>query len=189
MVELKDDDAKKFITNVGLITSRGSEADNIMSAEWTHQISYKPGLIAVSIGPEKATAANIKESKEFGVNLASVDQTVLSSVAGGTSGWETDKIKALESLGFKFYPAKKIKCLMVDGSSLNIECKLVKEVTLGDHILFIGEVLSIQSNNNEPLAYHKGMYWKMEEPIPKISQEQKGKIKEIINRFERDISD
>ena len=48
-----DDCSKKFVTNVGLITSDGPHGPNIMACEWTHHVSYSPGLIAVCIGPEK----------------------------------------------------------------------------------------------------------------------------------------
>ena len=43
----------KFATTIGLITSSGSSGPNIMAYEWTHHLSYKPGLIAVSLGYHK----------------------------------------------------------------------------------------------------------------------------------------
>jgi len=64
-----DEKTRQFITNVGLVTSRGPFGDNIMACEWTHHVSYSPGLVAVCIGPSKATHANIKSSKEFGSSL------------------------------------------------------------------------------------------------------------------------
>ena len=60
--------AKKFVTNVGLITSNGPYGHNIMAAEWTHHVSYNPGLIAVCIRPTAATNANITKTKKFGRN-------------------------------------------------------------------------------------------------------------------------
>ena len=50
-----DEKTVQFITNVGLITSNGPFGDDIMSAEWTHHVSYSPGLISVCIGKSKAT--------------------------------------------------------------------------------------------------------------------------------------
>jgi len=40
-----------------------------MACEWTHHLSYRPGLIAVYLGPNKTTVENIMTTKEFGVNL------------------------------------------------------------------------------------------------------------------------
>jgi len=40
-------------------------------------------------------------------------------------------INALEELGFEFYKSKKIQAIMIKGASVNIECKLLRENTLG----------------------------------------------------------
>ena len=116
------DVATKFVTNVGLITSNGPHGPNIMAAEWTFHLSYKPGLVAVAIGTGKATAENIEATKQFGVNLAATDQSVMTSISGGYSGRDTDKIAALKELGFSFDSAQKIKAPMVKDAALNIEC-------------------------------------------------------------------
>jgi flavin reductase (DIM6/NTAB) family NADH-FMN oxidoreductase RutF len=65
-----------------------------MACEWTHHISYQPGLIAVSLGHTKATVENIRTSKEFGVNLCASDQSILASVACGYTGAKYDKVNA-----------------------------------------------------------------------------------------------
>ena len=111
-----DERSNQFITNVGLVTSNGPFGPNVMACEWTHHISYQPGLIAVSVGHTKATVENIRNSKEFGVNLCASDQSVLSSVAGGYTGSMYDKVNALKELGFEFYKAKRIIPLMVKGA-------------------------------------------------------------------------
>ena len=110
-----DERSNKFITNVGLITTNGPYGADVMACEWTHHVSYRPGLIAVCIGPNKATHENIKQTKEFGVNLCSTDQSIMSSVAGGYTGSRYNKINALKELGFEFYEAKKIKVTMIKG--------------------------------------------------------------------------
>lgn len=152
-----DERSNKFITNVGLITTNGPYGADVMACEWTHHVSYRPGLIAVCIGPNKATHENIKQTKEFGVNLCSTDQSIMSSVAGGYTGSRYNKINALKELGFEFYEAKKIKVTMIKGAALNIECILSKEIPLGDHTTFIGEAIKASNNADKvPLAYHGG---------------------------------
>ena len=143
-----DSTSNQFVTNVGLITSNGPYDHNIMSAEWTHHISYAPGLIAVCINPNDASHANIEKTKEFGINLCAANQATLSSVAGGYSGKKYDKIKALKELGFKFFKAKKIDVLMVEDAAMNAECKLIKKMKLGDHTSFIGEVVELYPVKN-----------------------------------------
>jgi flavin reductase (DIM6/NTAB) family NADH-FMN oxidoreductase RutF len=50
---LNDPRFKKFATSIGLINSNGPHGHTIMACEWTHHLSYDPGLVAVSIGPTK----------------------------------------------------------------------------------------------------------------------------------------
>ncbi len=181
-----DEKTVQFITNVGLITSNGKHGHNIMACEWTHHVSYNPGLIAVCIHPGKATYENILKSKEFGVSITASDQSVLSSIAGSSSGKNTDKIKVLEELGFKFYKAKKIKTLMVEGAVLNLECKLIKKIKPGTHMIFIGEVISVNFNKEKtPIAYHKGMYGTVINNIPKPSDEERERFKQVIAKHKK----
>lgn len=181
-----DEKTVQFITNVGLVTTDGPNGQNIMACEWTHMVSYSPGLIVVCIGPGKATAENIQKTKEFGVSLASTEQSNLSSISGGNTGKTIDKIKVAEDLGFKFYKAKKIKTLMVKDSVLNAECKLIKEIQLGTHTMFVGEVIEASiDKNKQPLAYHKGKYWKLDTNIPKPSTEEMGKINKAIEKYKK----
>ena len=177
--------AEKFITNVGLITSDGPIGPNIMACEWTQHISYSPGLIAICIGHNSATTKNIRKTKQFGVNLCATDQNVMSSVAGGYSGKETDKISALKELGFGFYKAKKIKAPMVKGAAANIECRMFKEITIGDHIVFVGKAVAVSASNKEPIAYHQGKYWSMTKNVRKPSDSKRKKIREIAEKFSR----
>ena len=105
-----DPRSNKFATSIGLITSNGPHGHNIMACEWTHHLSYSPGLIAVSLGPTKPTVENIRMSKEFGISLCATNQTILASVAGGYSGRQFDKISALKESGFQFYQGDSVSC-------------------------------------------------------------------------------
>ncbi len=177
---------RQFVTNVGLITSNGPHGQNIMSAEWTHHISYSPSLIAVCLHAVDATAENIKKSKEFGVNLATENQNVIVSIAGGSSGKNVNKIAVLKELGIEFYKAKKIKALMIKGAAMNAGCKVIKAIPLGDHITFVGEVVEISADENiKPLIYHNGRYWKFGEQIIKPPQEVLDKIAKLVQRYKK----
>jgi len=179
-----EDRTKQFVTNVGLITSNGPYGYDIMAAEWTHQVSYSPGLIAVCIG-KHVTKDNIKKTKEFGVNLAAFDQNVLASIAGSSSGKDVDKIAALREIGYKFFKAKKIDVFMVERAAMNAECKLFKTIKLGDHTMFVGEVIELYPAGKEPIVYHSGKYWKLDTNIEKPSQEERDKFKEVVEKYRK----
>ncbi|RMF29712.1 MAG: flavin reductase [Candidatus Nitrosothermus koennekii] len=176
------DITKQFVTNIGLITTNGTYSNDIMACEWTQQVSYSPGLIAISVSPNHATHKNIEDTKEFGVNIASKEQAVMASIAGNYSGKHVDKIKLLEELGFKFYNAKKLNLLMVKDAAVCIECKLFKEVRLGDHTMFVGEAVDAYANDKIPLAYHKGRYGEVSF-IPKPTEEELAKIESLVKKY------
>ena len=181
-----DERTIQFITNVGIITSRGITGDNIMAAEWTHQVSYSPGLIAVCIRKGNTSGELIKESKEFGVNITATDQAQLASVAGNSHGREVDKVAVLKELGHEFYDAKTINTVMVKGAVLNIECKVIDMLEPGSHTIFIGEVQDVQYNKEkQPLAYHHKQYGTVHFDIPKPSDEVREKIKALIEKHKR----
>ncbi|NOS66943.1 MAG: flavin reductase [Candidatus Peribacteraceae bacterium] len=172
-----------FVTNVGLVTSTGPQGENIMAAEWTHHLSYKPGIIAVCLGPSKATTENIRATKEFGVSIAAENQNVLSSLAGGYSGKKVKKMDALRELGFRFVPGKVIKAPLVEGAAIHVECRLMEERVYGDHILFVGE--AVEGTDFEgilPVIYNRGKYWKFGDQIQKPPEEELNRIKAVMEK-------
>jgi flavin reductase (DIM6/NTAB) family NADH-FMN oxidoreductase RutF len=180
---------RQFVTNVGLITSDGSLGPNIMAAEWTHHISYSPSLITANIRGHDTTAQNIKESKEFGVNVAAENQNVICSIVGKYKGIHVDKIAILKEAGIAaFYNAKSIskRVPMLVGAAMNAECKLVKQEELGDHIMFVGEVIEILADENiRPLLYHNGRYWLLGEAIIKPQPDILNRIEELAKKYSR----
>ena len=178
-----EEQTKQFVTNVGLITSNGPYGYDIMAAEWTFHVSYSPGLIAVCIHRPDATHENIEKTKEFGVNLAASDQNTLSSISGGYHGTQYNKVEALKELGYKFFKAKKIDVMMVERAAMQAECKLIKTLELGDHTMFVGEVVELYPVGKEPIVYHAGKYWKLENQVQKPTQEERDKIREVVEKY------
>lgn len=181
-----DPRTKKFVTNVGLITSDGPNGPDVMACEWTHHVSYSPGLIAICIRPTDATAQNIHTTKEFGVCLCASDQPDLSSISGNYSGHGHDKVAALKELGVKFTKSKKIKPPMIEGAALYIECKLFKELSLGDHTMFVGEIVeAIDVAKKKPMVLHGGSYWELTKSLPKPSDAVRNKIEATLERHKK----
>lgn len=153
-----------FVTGVSMITSRGLRGNNVMAAEWTMQVSHDPMLIAVFIHKGSVTLNNIIKTKEFGVNVASDQQSTAISTAGGFSRTEIDKMSISEI--FKTAKSKKIKTPLIQGCVLSAECKLVMTKTIGDHVMVVGKVVQVQyDDTKKPLIYHKNRYFKTGLPI------------------------
>jgi len=127
-----------------------------MAAEWAFNVSYDPFLIAVHVDKANVTHDEILAAGEFGVNLASEDQGAQMRFAGHFSKAETDK---LSSDIFETYAAKRIKAPLLRGSVLNAECRLVQHFPVGDHTVFIGEVVEFSVDpGKRPLILHHGSH-------------------------------
>ncbi len=179
------DPARKFVTNVGLITSDGPYGPNVMACEWTHHIAYEPGMILISVGVDSTTAANIRGTKEFGVALASEKQNIVASIAGGTHGKDVNKIALLTQLGADFYAAQQINVPMISGAAMNAECRVIEMKEVGDQAFFIGEVVNASASDQAPLVYHGGKYYKVGEQIEKPPQDMLDKIKSLVAQHRR----
>jgi flavin reductase (DIM6/NTAB) family NADH-FMN oxidoreductase RutF len=158
-----------FLTGVSMITSVGSQGQNVMAAEWTMQISYEPMLIAVFIHEGSSTLKNIKETKEFGVNVAAQQQTTVVTISGGYSRREIDKLTIRGS--FQLQKSKKIKPPLISGCVINAECKLITIRRIGDHCMVVGKVVSIKHDKTKkPLVYHQGRYFRIGSMIQPIRE-------------------
>jgi flavin reductase (DIM6/NTAB) family NADH-FMN oxidoreductase RutF len=182
------DEANMFFTNLSMITSRGKWGDNIMTAEWVHQASYSPAIVIINIHGHDATAENIIESGEFGINMASVEQAGIIAIPGHTSGKTVDKFGVLKELGVEFYKASKIDVQMVKGAVLNLECKVTKHEIVGDHTMFIGEVVAItMASDAKPLVFRAATgFFKTEERIPHVGPA-KEKLDALIAKHKKQV--
>ena len=174
---------RHFLTGVSMITSVGPNGQNVMAAEWTMQISYKPLLIAVFIHEGSNTLENIRKTKEFGVNVSSEEQTTAVSISGGYSRKEVDKLSILGA--FKLIKSKKIKPPLIAGCIINVECKLYTTRKIGDHVMIVGKVVSIEyDGTKKPLVYHLGKYFKIGSTIQPVRDEI-NVSQQIIDLFQR----
>ena len=77
---------------------------------------------------------------------------------------------------------------MVKGAVINIECRVVKEMPLGDHVMFIGEVAEASLNpGNDPIAYNRGMYGRVVHDIPRPSKEEMERLAKIAEKYKKKL--
>ena len=74
---------------------------------------------------------------------------------------------------------------MIKGAAMNAECKLFKTIELGDHTTFVGEVVELYPAGKEPIVYHAGKYWKLENQVTKPTQEERDKIKGVVEKYRK----
>lgn len=75
---------------------------------------------------------------------------------------------------------------MIKDAALNVECKLIKKLNIGSHTIFFGEILAASASDKEPMSFHQGKYWIMDKIVQKPSDEERQKIKDIIDKHSKE---
>jgi flavin reductase (DIM6/NTAB) family NADH-FMN oxidoreductase RutF len=112
---------------------------NVISVGMFAYFSGKPTLVGIGIAPSRHSYGLIQKSKAYVVNVVNEKLADAVRICGEKSGRDFDKF---ESAKLTATPATKIAAPLIEESPLNIECKVVQEVEVGDHVWFIGEVVA-----------------------------------------------
>lgn len=112
---------------------------------WKMNTSISPPMMAISVAPSRFTHELIVKSGEFVLAWPGEDLAEETLFCGTNSGRNVDKFKetGLTPVKGEFVNAPLIKeCIA------NLECKLVGQLTTGDHTIFVGEILAVWVNEN-----------------------------------------
>jgi flavin reductase (DIM6/NTAB) family NADH-FMN oxidoreductase RutF len=111
---------------------------NIITLAWAMPTSINPPLVAISIAPRRHSHTLIEETKQFVVNIPTMNILKETLFCGRRSGKEHDKFKETNLTPL---PAKKVKPPIIKECVAHLECKLHSQFTAGDHTIFIGEIV------------------------------------------------
>ncbi len=116
---------------------------NIITVAWTGIICSDPGLVHVSIRPQRHSHRLIKERGEFAINIPTAAMARKVDYCGVVSGRDVDKFK---ECGFTPVPGETIGVPLIDQCPVGMECRVVHMLDVGVHTLFIGEVLAVRAD-------------------------------------------
>ncbi len=142
--------SKVILTGVYIVTVRSGDKINGMTAAWVTQVSFNPKLVAVSIAPSRYTHDLIQNSGFFCINALPEEAIELAKRFGFVSGRKEDKFKGLDyTNALKGSP-------ILGSASAYVECELVSKVEVGDHTLFIGQIVdsAILNPGKPPLLFN-----------------------------------
>lgn len=155
--------------------NRKGEKPNIVTVAWTGTICSDPAMVSISVRPERYSHDIIEETGEFVINLVTKDLTYATDYCGVRSGRDVDKFKEMNLTPL---PSKMIDAVGIEGSPVNIECKVVEVKKLGSHDMFIAEVVNVtvddrymdennkfNLNDSDLVAYSHGEYFTLGEKI------------------------
>ncbi|MBF0317608.1 MAG: flavin reductase family protein [Nitrospirae bacterium] len=132
---MQDVIAKGVLLGCYVITVKGKDAINGMTASWVSQVGFEPKMLMVSIAPERYTNELIRESGYFAVNVLSEEQIDIAKHYGFKSGRDADKFA-----GVGYFNAPNGSPVL-NSAMAYFECKTDNIFKAGDHELFVGEVV------------------------------------------------
>lgn len=115
---------------------------NAITIAWFTPLSLKPPLVAISVAPKRYSHELISKTGEFVINVPTMDMLKQVWICGVRSGREVDKIG---ECGFTLEPSLKVRPPSIKECVANLECKVANKLTVGDHTLFIGEVVAARA--------------------------------------------
>ena len=138
-----------FVISFDSINNRPSG----MIAGWSMKCSSNPHMFAVAIWKKNYTYKLIKDTKEFVVAVPNKKLEKYIEIFGTKHGDKVDKFTLSKIPTAK---AKFVKLPLLRDATVNLECKLEKEIEAGDHSIFIGKILASHINENEGILLNMG---------------------------------
>ncbi len=127
---------------IAIAKDRNGKA-NPITLGWTMIVSGTPPMMAISVAKTHYSVEAITHSRAFTIAFPSSEMADAALFFGSRSGRDTDKFAEFEC---KTGPAKAIDSVLLAEAVANFECTLESETVAGDHIIFVGKVVSSHTN-------------------------------------------
>jgi flavin reductase (DIM6/NTAB) family NADH-FMN oxidoreductase RutF len=141
-----------FASGVTIVTTEHEGRPFGMTVASFASLSLNPKLVLVCIETSVKTHEAIVAAGKFGVSILASDQAAISSKFASRSD---DKFTGVEI----FRGALDLP--MIAGALTTIECNVQAQLPGGDHSIFVGEVIDIQTREGDPLLYFRSGYREM----------------------------
>lgn len=140
----------QFATGVTVITSLDENDQPVgVTASSFNSVSVDPPLVLWSLAKDSGSLSAYQESGHFCVHVLAEDHQALSQRFASRG---TDKFAGIEwSTGEGGSP-------LLDDFAAQFQCKTTYQYEGGDHVIFVGEVISYEAREQQPLVFHKGSY-------------------------------
>ena len=127
---------------IAFISSIGRGGLNVAPFSYFAPITSTPPLLGVSInaraGEPKDTLRNIRDTGDFVVNI--VTEAFAERMVRSSGDWP-EHVDEFDVAGLTSLPSLLVKSPRVGESPINLECRLFREVPLGDATFVVGELL------------------------------------------------
>jgi flavin reductase (DIM6/NTAB) family NADH-FMN oxidoreductase RutF len=138
-----------FASGVTVVTTEQEGTPYGMTVAAFSSLSLHPPLVLVCIETSVRTHEAIGAAGKFGVSILSSEQADISNRFASRS---EDKFSGVATRrGSTGVP-------LIDGAITTLECTLREQLPGGDHSVFVGEVVAIETAEGTPLVYYRSGY-------------------------------
>jgi flavin reductase (DIM6/NTAB) family NADH-FMN oxidoreductase RutF len=140
----------RFGTGVTVITTRATDGTRVgITANSFNTVSLEPPIVLWSLAAVSQSLPIFRATGHFAVNVLALEQIELSKRFSRPA---EDKFAGIAYTdGLHGAP-------ILAGCAATIECTLLSEQVVGDHVLFLGQVNRYAHENAAPLLFFKGKY-------------------------------
>ena len=128
-----------------LLTAFDGSKTDVMAISWWTYCSNHPLTVAVCIGTKGYCGDCIEKNGEFALCLPGNKISEPAFKAGCTTGRNLDKVK---EFGLEMVKADTVAPEYVKESRLVMECRVVNQLAVGDHRMFIAEVQAMHTDES-----------------------------------------
>ena len=138
-----------FASGVTIVTTALEGRPYGMTVASFASLSLHPPLVLICIEKGVKTHDAIVAAGRFGVSILSSQQTGISSKFASRSD---DKFTGIDTF------TGQLEIPLITGALTTIECRVHEQLPGGDHSIFVGEVVDVQTREGDPLLYFRSGY-------------------------------
>ena len=140
----------RYATGVTITTCRAPDGHRVgLTVNSFNALSLEPPLVLWSLRTSSPSMSAFRQAGHFAVNVLAADQQALSRRFASPV---TDRFAEGEwRAGLGGSP-------VLAGCCATLECATEAELPMGDHVLFVGRVLSVEQTDRAPLLFQSGRY-------------------------------
>lgn len=129
---------------VAIVTTVWRGIPNAAPIAWCTPLSMQPPMVGIVVHPNRHTSDMIRFSDGFAINIPGPQLAKQTAFLGSMSGLNNNKI---ESAGLQVFSPMSIDAPLIEGCLAWIECTLADVIRMGDHSLFVGNVVKVQADD------------------------------------------
>lgn len=139
------DALSRFASGVTVVTVRGADGDDHgMTVSAFASLSLDPPLVIACLDVAATALPPLRASGLFGVSILAAGQHALSTQFAVQ---DTNRFAGAAVTRSPEGP------LLIDGAAAHLVCRVTAEHPGGDHVIVVGEVLTVRVHGDDPLLY------------------------------------